>query len=834
MVLVDPVPNQFKDQIVYLDFDGAKNVTYNGPVIVEGIDIPPFQAPRGLAGQESAIIDQIVAQLQATFNGTGISFTTDKPVEGLEYSTVFIGGDDAAFSVYGDFLGLSETIDVNNQNRTDKAFVFANEFGSFDSTCSAVNAIAHTIEHETGYLIGFAHEDAPEGTLEDFAYSGTVYWATRDFLVVANHHFMVISFSGSTPAWEQIQTLDNGSKALIVGGFEVAGNLETDYYNETDLQATNDWFTGGDSYGALHPEFHAVSPPSGLDFDGFSTLLYELTTIYDSLVGYELFGPNCASYVNTLMAKARVPEDEREVLGDFAGIDAGQDVILPSGHFSYGTGIDSSDYSVPRGADFTLTATTTATDAVANVNFYWDANGNGALDLSGDEMVGSDYYSANGWACDITTNSLAYGDHWFFAHAWDNQADYSKNYWGIQITITPPEIPPVADAGGPYSANEGSTVMLSASGSYDPDGYITSWLWDLDDDGQYDDDSGETVSFSRTSDGTYTLWVKVTDNDGLYDTDSATVTVYNVAPTADAGGPYGCDEGSPITLDASGSTDPGLDIISYAWDTDEDGDYDDLFGETVEYTPPNAGMLSIGVKVTDDDGAWDTDSAQITVHETIPGDANRDGSVNEADAQRLAEHWGETQESPTYTWWEMGDFDGDHFVGPKDAAILAANWGYPDTEAVEEPSEPSVPSESAVLIGPVQANRTSTARRLIVPADRGSQKDEGRSAKDSEGDSPAVQAVSDVRLEVVDSMVTQSLDLKGDSPIFAAQKSGQSPAAHDAVLAEEYGPPLQQASLQRQRLAWSHVLAQRQARREESARPGAVLAVDLLLLDESI
>jgi len=33
MVLVDPVEGQFEGQVVYLDFDGAENVTYNGPVV---------------------------------------------------------------------------------------------------------------------------------------------------------------------------------------------------------------------------------------------------------------------------------------------------------------------------------------------------------------------------------------------------------------------------------------------------------------------------------------------------------------------------------------------------------------------------------------------------------------------------------------------------------------------------------------------------------------------------------------------------------------------------------------------------------------------------------
>ena len=68
--LVDPRPDQFAGQIVYLDFDGAQNVTYNGPIVVEDIDIPAFQAPGELAGQEQAIIAEVVEQLEQTFAGS--------------------------------------------------------------------------------------------------------------------------------------------------------------------------------------------------------------------------------------------------------------------------------------------------------------------------------------------------------------------------------------------------------------------------------------------------------------------------------------------------------------------------------------------------------------------------------------------------------------------------------------------------------------------------------------------------------------------------------------------------------------------------------------------
>ena len=75
--------------------------------------------------------------------------------------------------------------------------------------------------------------------------------------------------------------------------------------------------------------------------------------------------------------------------------------------------------------------------------------------------------------------------------------------------------PPIAVASAsPTSGQVPLTVTFNGTGSSDPDGSISTYSWDLDGDGLYDDASGATPSFTYTASGTYTARLRVTDNDG--------------------------------------------------------------------------------------------------------------------------------------------------------------------------------------------------------------------------------------------------------------------------------------------------------------------------------
>ena len=162
MVLADPRPDQFEGQIIYLDFDGAEDVTYNGPVVVEDTDVPPFSAEAiGLGGHERELIPLITGRVGELLEPLNVTVTSSIPdVSVSEYSTIYIGGSDDPFAAYGEFFGLAEGVDVGNVNHRDRGFVFSDQIAaSSRSLDQYLNTVSSVAAHEAGHLLGFAHFD---------------------------------------------------------------------------------------------------------------------------------------------------------------------------------------------------------------------------------------------------------------------------------------------------------------------------------------------------------------------------------------------------------------------------------------------------------------------------------------------------------------------------------------------------------------------------------------------------------------------------------------------------------------------------------------------------
>jgi len=94
--------------------------------------------------------------------------------------------------------------------------------------------------------------------------------------------------------------------------------------------------------------------------------------------------------------------------------------------------------------------------------------------------------------------------------------------------------------------------------------------------------------------------------------------VANGLPTADPGGPYTVVQGGAVTLDATGTSDPDQSntTLTYEWDFDGDGRYDDATGIAPMFSAlgfEGPITLSVGLRVTDDGGLTDVATTSIDI-----------------------------------------------------------------------------------------------------------------------------------------------------------------------------------------------------------------------------
>ncbi|MBS3788982.1 PKD domain-containing protein [Candidatus Bipolaricaulota bacterium] len=170
-----------------------------------------------------------------------------------------------------------------------------------------------------------------------------------------------------------------------------------------------------------------------------------------------------------------------------------------------------------------------------------------------------------------------------------------------------------------YSPKEPKTddsITFSGSDSYDSDGHIDRYKWDLDEYGDTDE-YGETIKHSFDSPGYKTVRLEVEDNDGATDSTTCSVKVEeeNEPPTAR------CDVeqdratvGESVSLDSSDSYDSDGQIDSYRWDFDRDG-ATDSYREDTSHSFESTGYQRVELEVEDNDGATDSTTCGINIKE---------------------------------------------------------------------------------------------------------------------------------------------------------------------------------------------------------------------------
>ncbi len=181
-----PVAVGALEQVIYLDFDGGTFRDFGGTAVaIPAFDVTDFGFT---AGDRGALIGAVLDYVRQDLI-TGGSFEVpatalDLPVEivssrpaGVLYSTVYVGGK-------ANVLGEAQGLDFGNLDPTDDAAVYAEsiaallfvELGGQPTLEQAAQALANTISHEVGHVLGLVHV-AEDGRLMQ---AGSLDWTHVD------------------------------------------------------------------------------------------------------------------------------------------------------------------------------------------------------------------------------------------------------------------------------------------------------------------------------------------------------------------------------------------------------------------------------------------------------------------------------------------------------------------------------------------------------------------------------------------------------------------------------------------------------------------------------
>jgi PKD repeat protein len=178
----------------------------------------------------------------------------------------------------------------------------------------------------------------------------------------------------------------------------------------------------------------------------------------------------------------------------------------------------------------------------------------------------------------------------------------------VSHVLTVANIPPTPS----FTAVAQNLTVTFASTSTDPDGVIASSTWDFG-DGTFGTGANTTHTYAVA--GTYDVSLTVTDNNAAPATASNPVTVEDAPANVDPTASFTSSVQFHTATLTSTSTDSDGTITAFAWDF---GDGTFGSGATNQHTYSAPGTYPVTLTVTDDDGATNTISNDVTITNVAP------------------------------------------------------------------------------------------------------------------------------------------------------------------------------------------------------------------------
>ncbi|WP_147108755.1 PKD domain-containing protein [Tateyamaria sp. syn59] len=523
--------------------------------------------------------------------------------------------------------------------------------------------------------------DRPPEGLEVFAYQPTIRWTTAgtptrvrfqstegpytvqsfdaasaDMTIVADYADLPVQVSGQD-AWavDQVNTLDQTLALSLIGGFETPNDVTVAVFDGA-----------GQPVPLYMPPRRTLSPARPIAIGNARPLANCTSVAFDASgtlgrapLSYSWeFGDGTVSEEPVIAHTYQKPGRYNAVLrvlepGDRAG--AGAEVIVPVHVRSAPVAQPGDAIVAAPGEEITFDGTGSIPSDSPISRYLWTfGDGTGA-----DGPTAQKVYAQPG--------------QYRVALRVEDDSQHPCDFGGATRAVTV-NFAPVAEAGTDRTAEVGETILFGGQASYDVDGTISSYRWDMGDGTAL---TGTTVRHEYAAPGRYTVALTVTDDSGVANasaTDTLVVEV-NAPPVPDIrlpDRPLSVSEAAQ--LDGSGSSDADGAILSYLWDF---GDGATGEGETVSYAWTAPGIYTIALTVTDDSGtgsATQRTEATIVVDAAPIAEAGPDQFVTVSDVQ--FDGTGSTDADGTvaqYTW----DFgDGATAKGPRPTHAYARPGVY--------------------------------------------------------------------------------------------------------------------------------------------------------------